>query len=174
MEHERSLDRLAIISKIFWESRIATLRKQNEDLLMEIFWRNHNLQKLIKAMKRANYGNEKSLKCNCWRCSVAGRIGAGVRSDPNTSCKFIPWFETKLAECELTYEGAPARHSHVFHMSDKAAAVCDVDSHFVETVMIGGFLHRFTYGSKIWKATSVSNPELKKLEKLFKLITFQE
>ncbi len=75
-----------------------------------------------------------------------------------------------MDNCELLYEGMPENHTHENHMSDTEGVVCNVDSHFVETTMRGGFLHKFTYGSKLWKARSVDNPELKKLERLFQLL----
>ena len=75
-----------------------------------------------------------------------------------------------MAGCGLIYESLPAPHEHARHISNTKCSVCDFDAHFVETTMRGGFLHKFTYGSKLWKAGSVDNPELKKLERLFELL----
>jgi hypothetical protein len=173
MENQKSIDKLAVICKVFMDARVLALRKENELLRLQLFWRDHKIQKLVVAMNKANFGREDSIKCSCWKCASAGRIKEGVKVDLHQTCRFIPWFEAKLTECGLTYENLPHTHSHTFHVSNSMAPVCDVDSHFVETAMMGGFIHKFTYGSKLWKAQSVESPEIKKLEKLFELITHE-
>ncbi len=90
--------------------------------------------------------------------------------DRSITCQFIPWFEAKINECGLIYEGLPGKHNHANHVSDSSGRVCDIDSHFVESDVIGVFMYKFTYGSKLWKAKTIDNPELKKLKKLFQLI----
>ena len=169
MEHQRSIDRLATVSKVFMDARLLTLRRQNEELRLELFWTAHSVQKLQIAMKKANTGYERSIGCKCWKCSLAGIID-GTVVDRSKTCQFIPWFEAKIKQCDLIHEGMPPQHMHVTHVSDSSGCVCDVDSHFVESDVMGVFMYKFTYGSKLWKAKSVDNPELKKLKKLFQLI----
>jgi hypothetical protein len=170
MEQERAMDRLALVSKVFMDARVAALRKENEELRLQLFWKDHKIQKLKQAIKRANFSSVDSIKCNCWKCSIAGRMDKGIKMDQNKTCKFIPWFQEIMAECGLIYESLPETHSHTDHPSDTSLPVCNVDSHFVETALTGGFLFQFTYGSKLWKAKSTDNPEIKKLEKLFGLL----
>jgi hypothetical protein len=174
MEQEQALDRLASVSRLFMDARVVELRKQNERLKLELFWIKHSIQKLKDIMKHANYGRDASVSCNCWKCSLAKRIPKGTLVDNNKKCKFLPYFEALMQDCELSYEGLPGAHTHENHISDEEGNVCDVDSHFVETTMRGGFLHKFTYGSKLWKAKSVDNPELKKLERLFNLLSAED
>ena len=177
MEHQRSLDRLATVSRVFMDARLLTLRRQNEELRLELFWTVHNVQKLKIAMKEANAsGSARAVQCNCWKCSLNGMVdGNNAQNivDRNKTCKLIPWLEAKMTECDLIYDSMPGPHAHVDHMSDSSGRVCDVDCHFVEQSFMRGFMCNFTYGSKLWKARSVDNPELKKLEKFFQLINVE-
>jgi hypothetical protein len=174
MENQRELDRLASVSRVFMDARILTLRRQNEELRLELFWTKYNTKKLRAAMKHANCGWLGSPECHCWKCSLSGRIDKCTAIDNSKPCQFIPWFESHMTACGLTYEGDPGPHEHEHHACEKKGAVCDIDSHFVETTMRGGFLHKFTYGSKLWKAKSVDNPELKKLEMLFRILNSEK
>lgn len=170
MEQQQALDRLASVSRVFMDARVIALRKQNEELKLELFWTKHSIENLSYAMKRANFGRRESISCNCWKCSMAKRIPKETSVDHNKKCKFLPYFEALMEDCELAYEGMPGPHTHEKHISDTNGSVCNVDSHFVETTMRGGFLHKFTYGSKLWKAKTADNSELKKLERLFQLL----
>lgn len=174
METQASFDRLATVSKIFYDARVVELRKRNEQLELELFWVKHTIQRLRRAMKNANYGwirfPVQSPSCDCWKCSMSGRISKITIVDKNKECEYIPWFEALISECDLTYDGSPAPHKHLHHASDPKGRVCDVDSHFVETSMTGGFMCKITYGAKLWKAKSINDPELKKLDRLFKIL----
>ena len=154
------------------DARLLALRRQNEELRLELFWTAHSVQMLQSAMKKANTGYERSIRCRCWKCSLAG-IMDGTVVDRNITCKFIPWLGAKINECGLIYEDMPPQHSHTTHMSDSSGCVCDVDSHFVDSAAMGVYMYKFTYGSKFWKAKTVDNPELKKLKKLFQLINVE-
>jgi hypothetical protein len=152
MEKERAFDRLATVSKMLMDVRVVELRKRNEELELELFWIKHSIHRLRKAMKNANHGwirfPIQSPACDCWKCHVSKRIGKRQVFDKNKTCEFIPWFEALLTECGMTYEGDPAPHDHTHHISHPNGRVCNIDSHFVETTMGGGFMCMLTYGAR--------------------------
>ena len=178
MEKQSALDRLTTVSKIFYDARVVELRQRNEELELELFWLKHTIQRLRRAMKNANYGwirfPVQSPSCDCWKCKMSGRTGKHTLINKHKTCEFIPWFEALMTECGLTYEGSPAPHNHVHHPSDPKGRVCDIDSHFVEAALNSGFMCKISYGGKLWKAKSVNDPELKKLERLFKILETDE
>ena len=169
MEKQRSLDRLVTVSKIFRDARFEQICKENAELRLQLFWKDHNTQMLEDAMRHANNW-EKSPKCNCWKCSLSGRKDDDVEVDELKTCEFIPWFEEKITACDLTIGYVQMGSTSKYHMSNNLNPVWDVDCHFVKIVMMGGDWSAFTYGSKLWDAKTVNDPELRKLEKLFKLL----
>lgn len=169
MEKERHLDRLATVCKIFTDARVAELRTENENLRLQLFWKDHSVQALEKVIREANTW-DKSPKCNCWKCAVTGRMDNDTVIDEPKKCDFIPWFEEKITTCGLIAGSILRDSKEQTHMSNSLNHVWDVDCHFVKIPMMGGDWSAITYGSKFWKAKTVNDPELKKLEKLFELI----
>ncbi len=85
-------------------------------------------------------------------------------------CEFVPWLEKQMLECELIYLSLPPDHTHSIHLSNPGACVCDVNCHFVETSMQGRYMNSFNFGTKLWKATFINDPELQKLSKFLKIL----
>ena len=173
MEKQRNLDRLATVSKVFMDSRVVELRRENEELRLRLFWKDHNVQMLEKVMKEANQ-MDNAPKCNCFRCVLTERMDGDVVYD-NQSCTFIPWFEEKIKLCDLTtkyYTDLSLESTdYRIHVSDTSGnPVFIADCHFVKYCTTGIDWGSFSYGSKLWKAKTVNDPELRKLEKLFELM----
>jgi hypothetical protein len=139
------------------------LRKENENLRMQLFWKDFGLSKLKKAMYHGNcasYGP----KCKCLPCTVSGRVRKN--GDDSFDCSFKPWFEEQVAACGMITGHCDGKGS-INHDSN-VYGVYDVDCHLV---YIGRMDWKsFTYGSRIWKARTPNVPEIVKLKKLFALI----
>ena len=166
---DRSLDRLALVSKIMLDERVIALRKENELLRLQLFWKNHRKSELQKLMGEANQSRP---NCNCLSCAVSGRL------DPESSqtlprgapCTFKPWFENLLVGCDMTcVTGMGEEESVTQHMScDCGNWVYNVDAHFHNLARDDWVA--WVYGAKLWKAQSANDPELLKLKRLFEVL----
>ena len=164
MEKERSLDKLITISKVFMDARVAELRRENEDLRLQLFWKDYNVQSLQDVMASSNNW-EKSPKCNCLICAVSGRTFGDEELDDERNCAFIPWLEGKIAECGLTCGHTALGSSNHSHLSDPWNGVWDADCHLVK---LGRKDWRsFSYGKRLYQAQTAEDAELKKLKNLF-------
>lgn len=171
MEKERSLDKLVTVSKVFMDARVAELRRENEDLRLQLFWKDHSVHLLRDVMGAANNW-DKSPKCNCLSCAVSGRIEGDVESDDARDCAFVPWFEEKITECGLTFGHTLPDSTNHSHISDTWGGVYDVDCHFIK--LGRGDWNFFTYGKRLYQAKTIDDPELKKLKELIKLLLDDE
>lgn len=157
------LDRLALISKLLLEPRLLELRNENERLKLELFWKTHSMSKLKRLMEACNQ------ECRCLSCAVSGRMEEHCRAMPwGTHCKFKAWFDQQLAMHGLTsIQGVQINQDPVCqHMScDDENWVYDVDSHFHHLTRDDWVT--WMYGSKLWKAKTVNDPEVLKLQALF-------
>ena len=160
---------MTTVSKLFRDARFEELCKENAQLRLQLFWKDHNVQMLKTAMDFAN-SSDKSPKCNCLNCALCGRMDEDDVYDDAKKCAFTPWFEAKIAECGLTYGYENQESTEQEHMSNKGIYVCNIDCHLVKDPTHDGDWGSFTYGSRLWKAKTVNDPELKKLEKLFELL----
>ena len=149
------------------DARVAELRRENENLRLQLFWKDYNVQSLQEIMRTANNWH-KSPKCDCLICAVSGRKDEEIETDNARACAFIPWFEEKIDMCGLKFGYAFQDSTNHPHMSNTLNGVLDVDCHFVK-VGRGDWL-MFTYGKKLFRAQTVDDPELKKLKKLFQLL----
>ena len=161
------LDRLALISKLLLEPRILELRNENERLKLELFWKNHSKSQLQDLMQVCNQ------ECKCLSCAVSGRMEEGPVSVPlGAPCKFKAWFDQQLAMHGLTtIQGVQLGQDPVGpHMScNDGDSVYDVDAHFHHITRDDWFI--WMYGSKLWKAKTVNDPELMKLQALFRSLS---
>ena len=131
------------------------LKKKVAELQLAIFWKDHHRDKLNEVMVTAN---EFGPQCDCESCVYSGRWTHRIISS-RAVCIFQPYFEAILQDSGLTV-------GHDFiendNLNDACFAPMDSDFHFVN------FARRdwtcFTYGAKLWKATSASDPELSKLK----------
>ncbi len=158
--------RLSLVANILKDRALIELRQENERLKLTIFWHDHNIYALREAMERANLYHPDAPKCMCIHCSYSGRCGN--QRNQIDSCKFKPWFEAKLQECGLeTLNGYPEGGKQTPHKcSGETNFVLDADIHFVN--MSIGYWTWFTYGSKLWAAKSLGDPQIQKLVLLFK------
>jgi hypothetical protein len=170
MEKEESVDRLSVVCRLLMDERVSGLRREVEELRLKLFWKDHSVQKLNEAMAEANHAWDNSPKCDCCNCLVAGRTDDDWVADDSKPCKFVPWFDEMFTVSGLTYGYVLDTSSHSDHISDSWNSVWDTDSHIVKLHTMSGDWSAFTYGSRLWKAKTVKDTELKKLEKLFQLL----
>jgi len=113
---------------------------------------------------------------------VTGRKDDYDKDKPQTSdpyvCTFKPWFEEQLKSLQMTVQWSGHENRNFYHdcLNGDLNSECffasvsdDDDSHFGHLSSRDDW-HWFTYGSKLWKATSVEDAELKKLEALFGIL----
>ena len=78
------------------------------------------------------------------------------------TCGFKPWFEEKIIGCGLTIGGHTGELVKEQYADDHH--VFDNEYHILNACHgLDSIWHGTTYGGKLWKAKSVSDPELKKL-----------
>ena len=147
--------------------------QENAALKLQLFWKDHNLEKLKNAMVFANL--DSGPHCKCLACSVTGRNPASFLP-PKRGCTFKPWFENHL----MTLEMQTARVEHDENSKPHICINGNLDDNPMHSVIdhdshICHFSGRddwfwFTYGAKLWKAKSVNDPELQKLKSLFTIL----
>ena len=169
------VERLAVVSKILFDSRLLELKRENEALNLKLFWKEHNPGMLKRAMLVANR-SEAGPGCTCLACIVGGRCANGTqgfapypadeyddhfvlsRGDMcHLRCQFKPWFEQKIQEAGMRVETETA--------SPEGDGVRDVGQHFSNFGMCDW--NTWVYGSAVCRATSVENEDLAKLNQLF-------
>jgi hypothetical protein len=170
MEQQRSLDRLVTVSKVFRDARVAELRRENEELRLQLFWRDCGVEALANAIHIASE-SDKSPECTCSYCLLNGR--AYGRTDQlvlDTTCKYAAWLQNIFASCDLVWGHVTSGGTVCAHVCNGNGPVLDVDCHLVNIQSCHGDWSDFTYGSRLWKAKSINDPELKKLQKLFEAL----
>jgi len=142
------------------------LKLENEALKLKLFWKQHSYEIMEHAMCRANEV-EGGPMCSCLTCQI--RRGRYNPETENERCTFKPWFEQVLQEHDMSIgRGLPdVPLWDVWFggsVDESRAQVLDDGQHF--SLRAKQDWSRWTYGSKLWKATSVCDPELAKLERL--------
>ena len=159
------VERLALVSKILFDTRLLELKRENEALKLKLFWKEHNHEIMDNAMYSANQAVG-GPACSCLACAVSGRYesepGEVAEKKP---CTFKPWFEQVLREHDMSVGHVVDLPRVDGSVVDSHNDVFDDDQHF--TNFAGEDWVWWKYGSKLWKATSVRDPELAKLERLF-------
>jgi hypothetical protein len=164
-----SVDRLAVVCKVLLDSRVLELRRENEALKLRLFWKEHGPEQLKAAMRMAN-GAAGGPGCGCLGCKVSGRGElefSNVAGKQGEGCAFKAWFEQTLIELDMDVAvslPAAAVWVHVKEV-DSRNDLLDDGVHF--TNLGADDWVAWTYGSRLWKAASVSDPELGKLQRLF-------
>jgi hypothetical protein len=146
------------------------LKLENETLKLKLFWKEHGPGELNAAMRLANQV-EAGPGCSCLACAVSGRHESEYGEiAENKPCTFKVWFEQMLREHEMSIGyGIPDVPIWVDgSVCDSGNNVLDDGHHFSNSARQDWFC--WTYGSRLWKATSVCDPELAKLERLFKTL----
>ena len=156
------MDRLALVSKILLDSRVIELRKENEALKLKLFWKDHDESDLKDLMRQTNNCGKNPPQCSCHACCVAGRVYA---DGPGMECTFKPWFEAHIASCGMEIGVGVGRDQEPVEVSFSEQVHYDIDAHFHS--MGRDDWVQWTYGARLWKAASVSDPEIVKLIRLF-------
>ena len=146
---------------------LLELQRENEALKLKLFWKEHNDEIMKNAMCWANEA-EGGPTCSCLACAVSGRYTSGYGEVAEKKpCTFKPWFEQVLREHEMSVAlGLPDVPIWVDgSVVDSGNNVLDDGHHFSNLASQDWFF--WTYGSKLWKATSEEDPELRKLHRLF-------
>lgn len=157
------LERLALVSKVFVDTRLLELKRENERLKLELFWRTYSERILHEELYKF-HSTRKLVHCWCVSCVKHGRshldqdeteyyaalpVSQTRRCKP---CQYRAWFEEfiKDMDMEFTYGadyGVDAVH---FRFMDAGAG------------------HWFwVYASRLYKSRSVTDPDLRKLEWIF-------
>ena len=178
----RQFSRLSAVCKVLFDAEVFALRKEKEELKLSLFWVKYSAKKLHSAIKR---GNEKipdiPRNCSCEICFYAYRFcmeGCTQFDEtlaPNEICEWRPLFEAKLVELGIEFSNESASQSWIKHEcagGREPGVAVDCDTHIVNEYgnHCSGTSHdwsQFTYGSKLFKATTADDPELQKLVALF-------
>jgi len=146
------------------------LKESNAELKLKLFWKEYSPEKLKEAICSANYV-EGGYWCCCLACAVSGRHDKGYgETDENKPCTFKPWFEQMLGEHDMSIGyGIPDVPMWVDgSVVDSHNNVLDDGHHFSNLARQDWVC--WTYGSRLWNTTSVRDPELAKLERLFETL----
>ena len=172
----QGVERLSLVAKVLMDSRLLELKRENEELRLKLFWKDHSPSMLKAAMAAANKVAS-GPQCACLACIVGGRCEEGTRGFApypfahmydeqlvmsqcdrcHLRCQFKPWFEEKIREAGMRVVSETA--------SPVGDGVRDVGQHF-SNLGIGDW-NTWVYGSAVCKASSVANEDLVKLHKLF-------
>jgi hypothetical protein len=143
------------------------LKEENEALRLRLFWKQHGHEELNAAMRLANQA-ERGPGCSCLACAVSGRhVSEDDEVAEKKPCTFKPWFEQVLREHKMSIRrGLPDAPIWVTGaVIESENKVLDDGHHFSNLASQDWFC--WTYGSLLWKATSIGDPELVKLENVF-------
>ncbi len=119
--------------------------------------------------------NKNHVDCKCVSCVCYGRYDGNDTDSDRWTCLFKQWFENQIASCDMEVLPGATNQLCVQHDSSPDWVV-DLEAHFVSnaqahlTSRAGEDWDCFTYGAKLWKATSADDPELMKLKKLFEIL----
>jgi len=121
----QGVERLSIVSKVLFDSRLIELRRENEALRLEqkrttdavkleqkntidklklkVFWLEHDDLKLKEHLEMANNLYD-GPKCCCEGCYWNGRFGLNPDKHvlPGVNCTFMPWFENEIVDFDMT------------------------------------------------------------------------
>ena len=150
MSADGQFARLSAVSKVLFDRELIELRREHDalklryqQLELKLFWELHSIEKLRAAIKQ--YGPR-------------GWFLAYSRDDLVT-CTLYPWFPTLAESCGLQLGESK---SVDFEQQKSEATECHCVVRRGQGVV--------SYGAKLLNATSVSDPELQKLNVLFNVL----
>lgn len=166
----QAIDALYVVSKVLADERILELRRENENLRLQLFWRDYSKRELESAMAFANQ-KDTGPRCTCIACMVSGRTSS--TDDPHrfsNVCRFRNYWEHLLRECGLVvHQGLPPEVSTTGTSAEVLAQ--GVDAHIISYGR-HDWCSAWAYGARLWRAGSVHDPELKKLQTLFERLCY--
>ena len=174
------VDRLALVSKVLFDVRFVELKRENERLKLSLFWVDHSINSLKKAMCAANK-HAAGPRCRCHLCMHMKRYQPTADDDfadevHYAACKFGPWFEDMLQRHGLSFvEGRntcldfcrSAQHDREHYPK------YDDNVHFhLKSFEDAGrqAWYDWVYGAKLWQAQTTEDAELAKLRALFETL----
>jgi len=183
----QSVERLSLVAKVLMDTRLLELKRENEELKLKLFWKEHNPSMLKQAMAVANKA-EGGPRCACLACIVGGRCEDGTRGFApypahmydeqlvmsaqdvcHLRCQFKPWFEERVRESGMSVgvgvRDMPWPYWVALDLVDDGNAVPDDGHHFSNLGKADW--NAWVYGSRLWKASSVADMELRRLKSLF-------
>ena len=147
-----AVERLALLCKAFMDTPFLELKRENERLKLELFWRTYSAKNLcIQLFKFHSTLND--VYCGCVSCKHHGRFESELDEEVTEwSCEYMPWFEDFLENNEMDFS----------HGRDDE----DDNVHFnILDNIYGGWY--WQYGRAFTEARSVGGTELQKLEGIF-------
>lgn len=183
----QGVERLTLVAKVLMDVRLLELMRENEELKLKLFWKEHNPSMLKQAMAVANTV-EGGPGCTCLACIVGGRCANGTRGYApyafaheydhqlvmsahdicHLRCQFKPWFEKKISESGMSVRDMPLSvwvDGADGGVVDDGKAVLDDGNHFINMGKVDW--NTWVYGLRLCKASSTSDRELGKLKGLF-------
>lgn len=159
-----AFDRLACVCNMIMDQRVIDLRKENEELKLQVYWRDYNVLSLRDILNSAHVYAPGASTCKCMPCCVSGFSSEVADANPDVECAIAKWFKGMAERHGLTVEPLHSDSKYVQHPSSPVS-VYDQDCHIVR-LRVGDFSY-YSFGARIWKARTVANSELRKLEALF-------
>jgi len=165
-----NIDKLSLVTKVLMDRRFLEMKEENEALKLKEFWHKHKVKRLKYAMEAGNLITGPKCKCiSCFNEGFAGEIE--IEDVQQRVCGFKPWFVKKVIDCGLTIGAHTGELNRAAHMSCTSGPVYTCDYHILSFDYDNSrSWSSTTYGTKLWKAKSVSDPELQKLVALFEAI----
>lgn len=189
----QGVERLSLVAKLLMDTRLLELKRENEQLKLKLFWKEHNPCMLKQAMTVAN-NREGGPACRCLACMVGGRCDNFIRGyqpyafaheydhqlvmSPHDHChlvcQFKPWFEERIRKSGMSVRDIPlsvwvdGADGVSLSVVDDGNAVLDDGQHFNNLGTADW--NAWVYGSSLWKASSESNRELQKLKRFFQTL----
>ena len=177
------VERLSLVCKVLMDTRLQELKRENEALKLQLFWKEHNPCMLKRAMDVANKGEGGPL-CACLACIVGGRCADGTQGFApyafahaydeqlvmsthdrcHLRCQFKPWFEDRIRESGMSVRELPLS----VWVDTGVVGVPDDGHHFVNLGRVDW--NAWVCGSRLCKASSAADPELAKLRSLFQAL----
>lgn len=187
----QGVERLSLVAKVLMDTRLLELKRENEELKLKLFWKEHNPSMLRQEMAAANKA-EGGPRCACLACIVGGRCEDGTQGFApyafaheydyqlvmsahdvcHLQCHFKPWFEERVRESGMSVgvgvRDMPWPYWVALDLVDDGNAVPGDGHHFSNLGKTDW--NAWVYGSRLWKASSTADPELIKLERLFRAL----
>ena len=150
------IEKLALCSKILYDHEILEQRRLIEKLRLELFWERHNHCRFTSGIYLRN---SRVQRCECSRCH--SEVESETDDVEDEECKFLPIFQAKLNELELSVDEDDGKHVNHPYLARDCASEKDVDFVHSEDWKV------ITFGKRLWSCEKANHPNLVRYEKLF-------